>query len=482
MKTYLLLLLLITLFQCNPFETDNSKEKNNLLSQILVLVALEDLNEEFSGGETTVFDTTSQAFQRSAQNMTDVDRLVTFARGHATFNVVWLSPGNSANPGLGPTFNANSCNACHSLDGRGKPSSGITQSSLLFRMSIPGKDGVTGGPLAVPDFGDQFNPGAISGVFNEGTISVSYSEESGKYSDGESYTLRRPSYTVNLNSSIGSQPSNLLISPRIAQQNYGLGLLEAISEETILMNADPTDKNGDGISGKANYAYDPTDQTLKLGRFGWKANQPNVNSQNQGAFLGDIGITSPVLRSENCPGSQSSGNCGLSVNTGKGVNIPEVTKASMDGLNLYMKTIAVPGRRNWKNETVLRGKQLMTTLGCTGCHISKIFTGNISEIPEISSQVIRPYTDLLLHDMGEDLSDNRPDFLADGKEWRTPPLWGVGLIKTVNGHDNLLHDGRARGFSEAILWHGGEAESAKIKFKALSKQDRDALVTFLESL
>ncbi len=484
MKRFLIILSIIFFNQCQIFEKESSNKNRNLFITAIFLSnkTTSADNEELSGGDTTVFDTTTQAFQRSAQNMTDVDRIVLFARGHAVFNVVWLTSGNSANPGLGPTFNSSSCNGCHSLDGRGKPTEGGTQASLLYRISIPGSDSTTKGPLDVPNFGGQFNPNSISGVLNEGTATLSYTEVAGTFFDGQTYSLRKPTYTLTLNSSIGTQPANMLVSPRIAQQNFGLGLLEAISEETILGYADADDKNGDGISGRANYVYDALDGKTKIGRFGWKANQPNLNQQNQGAFLGDIGITSSLFTTENCPGVQSSGNCGLSTSTGKGTGVAEVSKDSIDALNLYMKTIGVPGRRSWTNSTIRRGRDLMVSLGCTACHIAKIQTGTLTGISEVSNQTIRPYTDLLLHDMGSDLADNRPDFLADGKEWRTPPLWGIGLIKTVNGHDNLLHDGRARGYTEAILWHGGEAETSRENFKKLSQSDRDAMIQFLGSL
>ena len=484
MKIYLIGLISLIGISCNAFRNPQDKSSINKLMLAFTLSnkSFQLDNEELSGGDTTVFDTTSQAFQRSAQNMTDVDRLVLFARGHAVFNVTWLSPGNSANPGLGPTFNAISCNGCHSLDGRGKAVEGSVQASLLYRLSIPGIDSTTKGPLDVPNFGGQFNPNAITGVQSEGTVTLSYAEVGGTFPDGETYSLRKPTYTIALNGAIGAQPSNILVSPRIAQQNYGLGLLEAISDQVILSYVDEDDKNGDGISGKANYVYDSVDGKTKLGRFGWKANQPSINQQNQAAFLGDIGITSPLFLSENCPGYQASGNCGLSASTGKGTGQAEISQASIDALNLYMRTIAVPGRRNWTDQVVKKGKSLMMSIGCTSCHLERLQTGNFTGIVEVSNQTIYPYTDLLLHDMGSELADNRPDFLADGREWRTAPLWGIGLVRTVNGHDNLLHDGRARGFTEAILWHGGEAEKSREKFKNLSKSDRESLIKFLESL
>ena len=468
---FYLLFSTILIFNCT---LGKEKSKNNLAG-ILGIFALSQRSnsvsvdrEAYSGGDVTSFDTTSFAFQQQAPNMTDETKQLSFIQGHAIFTTTWVSPGNAGNPGLGPTFNNTSCSSCHAFDGRGRPNIGTNQSALLFRLTN------------ATNYGEQFNPNSIAGVQNEGTFTVTYTEQAGSYADGETYSLRVPTYTNGLNN-FGT-PTSVLVSPRIAQQNVGLGLLEAIPEETILLNQDINDTNKDGISGKANYVTDAKDNKTKLGRFGWKANQPNLNQQNQGAFLGDIGITSPLFPNENCPGTQAATACGLATNTGRGVGVPEINQTSIDKLNSYMLTIAVPGRRNWKDSTVVRGKDLMSSTGCTKCHLPEIKTGTYPNFPEISNQTIRPYTDLLLHDMGTGLADGRPDFLADGTEWRTPPLWGLGLIKSVNGHDNLLHDGRARGFAEAILWHGGEAESSKENFRKLPKSDRDAMVKFLESM
>jgi CxxC motif-containing protein (DUF1111 family) len=462
-----ILILIFILSNC----TKVSSNKNNLILGLFALNQranpIED-REAYSGGDATSFDTTTFAFQIQAPNMTDESRQLAFIQGHALFTTTWVSPGNAGNPGLGPTFNNVSCSGCHAFDGRGKPQEGTSQSSMLFRLSN------------ATNYGDQFNPSSIAAVSNEGTITTSYQEVNGNYADGTTYSLRQPTYTQNL-SNFGTI-AGVSISPRVAQQNPGLGLLEAIPEETILQNQDVNDLNKDGISGKANYVLDAKDNKTKIGRFGWKANQPNLNQQNQGAFLGDIGITSPLFPNENCPGTQSASNCSLPTNTGKGVGVPEINQKSIDVINIYMLTIAAPGRRNWKDSTVVQGKNLMQSVGCTKCHLSEIKTGNLAGAPEVSNQTIRPYTDLLLHDMGDGLADNRPDFLADGKEWRTPPLWGIGLVKSVNGHQNFLHDGRARGFAEAILWHGGEAESSKENFRKLSVSERNAMIEFLESL
>ncbi|MDN5205335.1 di-heme oxidoredictase family protein [Fulvivirgaceae bacterium BMA10] len=433
--------------------------------------------EEFSGGAASVFDESVNAFGNPAPNLQG-DRDLIFITGNSFFNVNWVTAPASTEDldGLGPLFNARSCSSCHFKDGRGTPpiSPGDPIVSILFRLSVPGVD-ENGGSIPVPKYGTQLSNHAILNLPEEGTVDISYQEITGQYPDGESYSLRKPIYEFK-DLQYGPMPSNILVSPRVAPHMVGLGLLEAIDEETILSFEDPDDLDQDGISGKANYVWDIQKQQKSLGRFGWKANQPNVKQQTAGAFVGDIGITSSIFPEETCTPEQEvcqSGSTGGS---------PELTEEILDKVSFYSATLAVPKRRNWKDSMVLRGKQLFFESNCTGCHKAKITTGTDASIPEFSDQVIRPYTDLLLHDMGEELADNRPDFEANGNEWRTPPLWGIGLIQTVNGHTNLLHDGRARNFEEAILWHGGEAERSKQAYMQLNKNDREAVIKFLESL
>jgi CxxC motif-containing protein (DUF1111 family) len=256
----------------------------------------------------------------------------------------------------------------------------------------------------------------------------------------------------------------------------GLGLIEAISENDILKNADVSDMNQDGISGKPNYVYDAVSKTQKLGRFGWKANVANLYHQTAGAFLGDIGITSWLFKNENCTSIQN--DCSNALTGGS----PEIDSANLNHTVLYTRTLGVPIRRNVKDENVLMGKMIFKNIGCENCHISNFTTSNQASVNALNNITIRPYSDFLLHDMGLALADDRPDFLADGNEWRTPPLWGLGLIKTVNGHTFLLHDGRARNITEAIIWHSGEAEASKHKFKTLSKNQRVQILAFLNSL
>jgi len=435
---------------------------------------------ELLGGATTIFDTSPNAFTFAARNLDDKARDA-FALGDHFFNRNWVTaPASiSENDGLGPAFNATSCSACHFKDGRGAPPASSDKDfvGLLIRLSIEGKN-EHGGPMPEPAYGDQFNPHAILGVPAEGTARVRYDEVPGSYGDGEPYSLRRPTYELS-ELAYGPMAPGTMMSPRTAPSTIGLGLLEAIAEETVLAGADPDDHDGDGISGRPNYVWNVRAGRATLGRFGWKANQPTIEQQTAGASVGDIGITSSLFPRENCPEAQAACKAAPSGGT---PDAPELRDEKLAYMTDYGMTIAVPARRNWTAPAVVRGAQVFRDAHCSGCHTVKITTGTLERYPALSQQVIRPYTDLLLHDMGDELADGRPDFEADGREWRTPPLWGIGLVKSVNKHQFFMHDGRARGFAEAILWHGGEAMAAREAFRTMVKADRDALLSFLESL
>ena len=304
---------------------------------------------------------------------------------------------------------------------------------------------------------------------------VTYEEEQGAFADGEPYTLARPVYRI-LDLADGPLAPGTMISPRVAPAVFGLGLLEAVDEATILAHADPEDADGDGISGRPNWVFDLRRDASVIGRFGWKANQPTLEQQTAGAFNGDMGITSSLLPDDDCTRVQT--DCNEATSGGS----PEIEDAILASVVSYSHLLAVPARRHWKDAVVQQGRDTFVAIGCAACHLPKLTTGELEGFPELSRQTIRPYTDLLLHDMGPGLSDERPDFLATGSEWRTAPLWGIGLVRTVNRHTRFLHDGRARDLIEAVLWHGGEAERARDEFKNLPKAERDALLSFLESL
>ena len=431
--------------------------------------------EEFLGGSASTSDYGSYSFQHEVTGMSSQEKMDFFS-GNAFFKQTWVTAPSSttARDGLGPFFNARSCSSCHPNDGRGRPPAfyGEKQQGLLFRLHN-GQDS-HGAPLPDPIYGGQLQDIAIQDVDAEGQMQIVYQEILGQYADGKTYTLRNPTYSI-AELMHGSLDGNTSISPRVGQQLIGLGLLETITEADILANEDIGDFNGDGISGKANYVWSIEKQKLVLGRFGWKANQPSLKQQAAGAFNGDLGITNALFLEENCSPWLD---CDTMANGGN----PELTDEQLRQQEVYLSALSVPIRRNFKDQEVLEGKQLFTKLNCVGCHKDQFMTGTSSVIDKLSNQKIRPYTDLLLHDMGDSLSDNSAEFLATGNEWRTAPLWGIGLIETVNGHQYLLHDGRARNIEEAVLWHGGEAQKSKESFKKLSESDRIKLIKFLESL
>jgi CxxC motif-containing protein (DUF1111 family) len=430
-----------------------------------------------SGGEGTTFTVGRNAFAQPAENLKG-ERRDRFFVGNSIFNRNWTTApaSTSALDGLGPTFNARSCSSCHFKDGRGRAplSEDEPMSSMLLRLSIEGADD-TGGPLPEPTYGGQLNPLSILGVPGEGDARVVTTLQPGKYDDGSPFELSVPRYELR-ELAFGDLHEGTLISPRTAPQMIGLGLLEAIGEADILAKADPEDADEDGISGRPNRVWDAASDGTALGRFGWKANQPSLDQQNAGAFLGDIGITSELFPAQNCTGAQPE--CEAALAGGA----PEIDDDHLGSVDYYSKLLAVPARRDVTDSEVRRGEALFAQVGCTKCHTPSFETGKLAGFPELSGQIIFPYTDLLLHDMGDGLADNRPDYEANGNEWRTPPLWGIGLFEDVNDHTRYLHDGRARNLEEAVLWHGGEAEAAARDFKALSRAERAALLRFLGSL
>jgi len=437
---------------------------------------LPEAGEEYSGGSSTVFNTTEEAFGFASTSLT-FDEGSDFGVGNSFFRQSWISAPSSttARDGLGPFYNAVSCSACHFKDGRGRPPlfDGELGHGLLLRLTIPGTDN-NGASLTDATYGGQLQDNAILGITVKGQYNIIYENINETLADGTIVQLQKPTYQLT-NLGYGPLSANLMISPRIANQMVGLGLLEAISDNDILARVDINDTNGDGISGKPNYVHDIASNSTKLGRFGWKANQPSIKQQVAAAFSGDIGITSMLFPNENCPPGVD---CGAIPNGGS----PEIPDITFNRVVLYSSTLSVPARRNFKEQNVLKGKQIFNTINCTACHIPKMQTGNTYPITGLRNQTIRPFTDLLLHDMGSGLADNAPDFDATGTEWRTQPLWGIGLIKNVNNHTNLLHDGRARNIEEAILWHGGEALEAKNKYKQLNAQQRSDLLAFINSL
>jgi len=456
---------ILGLVACSPFSTDSTDghSEDAIPSDVL------------QGGETTVFDRGVNAFSLPARNL-DADHRDPFFIGNSLFNNNWVTPpsATTARDGLGPLFNARSCSACHFKDGRGRPPApGEDMVSMLIRLSVPGT-APDGGPNPHPMYGGQLSGNAVLGTKAEGRALIEYFEAAGTYPDGTPFSLSMPKYRID-NWAYGEPGASLMISPRVAPAMIGMGLLESIPEADILARVDTDDADGDGISGRANYVYDLRAGEARLGRFGWKANQPTVEQQVAGAFSGDIGITSSLVDGDNATPLQK-------LDSLPNGGFPEIEDDDLADVVGYSRVLAVPARRDWQDAEVRTGSGLFDGAGCAACHVREQKTSPTAYPAALAGQMIHPYTDLLLHDMGDSLADGRPDYLATGREWRTPPLWGIGLVQTVNGHTQFLHDGRARSLEEAVLWHGGEAAASRKRFLAMSAEDRQALIRFLKSL
>ncbi|HEX3850319.1 MAG TPA: di-heme oxidoredictase family protein, partial [Polyangiaceae bacterium] len=349
----------------------------------------------------------------------------------------------------GPLYNTTSCENCHINNGPGAPLTGVAdeKSSMVFKLYGAG---ALGNQLHLQD--------------GSATLAGTDSSKSVTLGDGTVVPLTKPKFTLTPKSGDASH-----FSGRVARKLIGLGLLEAIDERTILERADRLDCNADGISGRPSYVKDPISGALRIGRMGWKAEKISVQHQVAEAAFDDIGVTSSIF-------------------TG-GATTPELSDVELGKLTTYMRLVGVPAQRDNGKPDVLQGEQIFKTVGCSNCHVTDVVTGPNHPFSELRNQSIKPFTDLLLHDMGPDLADDSgvaasdaPDAPPSASEWRTPPLWGVGLYKIVNGHTGLLHDGRAASVLEAVLWHGGEADNVKTRFSALSTADRNALLAYVQSL
>lgn len=426
-----------------------------------------------AGGELSVEARGREAFMQPAPTLPEALRPA-FFRGRNLFRQVWVvAPAQDADvDGLGPVYNRLSCLACHAKNGRGfaPDSPGEEMRAVLVRLSIPGT-GTHGEPIPHPAYGDQLNELGVPGVPAEGHARIHYRTEVVALSDGETVELRRPVLDFKA-LRFGPLEPSVMTSVRIAPPVFGLGLLEAVSDGTLASLA----KRPGPRSGRPNLVWSTTLGRTVFGRFGAKANQPDLVHQVAGAFIGDLGITSALFPSENCTKVQT--DCSKAATGGS----PELSPEQMEDVTLYLQMLAVPQRRNVDAPEVRAGERLFESFGCAECHVPRLETGGHPTRPELSAQTIHPYTDLLLHDMGSGLADGRPDHEANGREWRTAPLWGIGLAERFGERVGYLHDGRARTILEAILWHGGQAADARESVVTATRAERSALLRFLESL
>jgi CxxC motif-containing protein (DUF1111 family) len=443
--------------------------------------------EARSGGAATVRKTDQNAFSLPSANLPP-SRRVDFSVGNSFFRSPWvIAPSTTtARDGLGPLFNTNACQNCHIKDGRGHPPTpdAANAVSMLVRLSIPDAPQFAKlieqvGVVPEPVYGGQFQDMAVPGVAPEGKVRVDYTPVPVRFKDGTEVELRKPVLQIT-QLGYGPMHPDTRFSARVAPPMIGLGLLEAIPEEAILANAAAQTKEKNGIHGRPNQVWDDALQKTVMGRFGWKAGQPNLNQQNVHAFSGDMGLTTSLRPFDDCTDAQTA--CKQAPNGNGPEGEPEVSDNILRLVLFYSRNLAVPARRGINDAEVLAGKNLFFQAGCDACHTPKYTTAANAAEPELANQVIRPYSDLLLHDMGDGLADHRTEFQASGRDWRTPPLWGIGLTQAVSGHTQFLHDGRARNLLEAVLWHGGEAQAAQQQVLSFNAEQRAALLAFLNSL
>ena len=448
--------------------------------------------ESLSGGSATNrkrFD--SNAFSLPSANLSFESRADFFV-GNGLFKRLWVSSPASTKSadGLGPLFNARACQRCHLKDGRGHPPESATDSrvSFLLKLAVPAqtadqKAALASGKrasIADPIYGNQLQDLGTTGHLGEGRVEIRYEPISVPLNGEPDVILQRPIYTIG-DPAYGPLTTYLRISPRVAPPMIGLGLLEAIAESDLAASADPQDLDGDGISGRLRRVWSPTQQKFMAGRFGWRANTPTVIDQVNAALSNDMGLSNPSHQAHwgDCTERQTA--CRRAPHGATGSQV-EVTAEMVNLMDFYSRHLAVPARRQPSDPPVLAGKKLFYDMGCVHCHTPKHATRTDWPDKTLAGQLIWPYTNLLLHDMGEALADDLDESGATGREWRTPPLWGIGLTSEVNGHTRFLHDGRARSITEAVLWHGGEAEASRERFQALDKRERAAVLKFLNSL
>ena len=444
-----------------------------------------------AGATTSIEEPDHLAFSHFTANL-HPDQEMRFRLGNALFRKLWIAAPSStqASDGLGPFYNARSCESCHKDDGRGHTPEGAADATSMFLRLARGPVS-DAEKLALekhlalnfpdPIYGGQLQDKAVPGLVAEGRMAITYESAPFLFPDGTKVDLRKPTYAAT-DLRYGPLDEATTVSARVTPAMIGLGLVEAIADDDLKADADPDDRDHDGISGRLQMVTDSKGK-LSIGRFGWKAENATIRDQTAHAFSGDIGISTPDMPDPNGDCTAAETDClgrpnGEQKRLGKG----EAPEQVISLVTFYSQNLAVPARRQSGFADILKGKELFYRSGCVACHRPKYVTSKNAPEKALRFQLIWPYSDFLLHDMGEGLADGQPVGVADGKEWRTPPLWGIGLTKTVSGHAFYLHDGRARTLEEAILWHGGEASKARDSYAALAQEDRRKLIAFLESL
>ena len=411
----------------------------------------------------------------------DAQQLKRFDDGLRQFRAPWtVFPRADGAWGLGPYFHANACTGCHVNFGRGlvdeqgnKP---VFQQLVRLSVAREGRGDIID---PHPAYDHQLQPFSIFGptpdpMSGEADVRITWQSEIVVLADGSEVRLRKPVLDIS-NLKFGALDARVMTSLRNTPPLFGLGYLEAVSEQDILELAAMQKRLG--YHGHPNYVADDSTGKRRLGRFGWKANQPSISQQVAAAHLGDMGITSSLYPDDDCTAKQVQ--C---MDTTYKRGQPDLDDASWHAVNLFMAATEAPPQRKRNDVTVQRGGKLFRDIACAVCHVPELKAGKYPPLPAIEGERFHAYTDLLLHDMGAALADGRPDFDASGREWRTAPLWGLGLSARVNGSSDLLHDGRARNVMEAILWHGGDAQKSRDAFARLKRDDREALIAFVNSL
>ena len=441
--------------------------RNFLLSFLLIGLTVartsvaQDVDITRLGGDLTSDNSPKVALELPAPNIRP--ELFNFhLNGHTVFHQSFEFPDEQGRIPLGPVFNHNSCGGCHVKDGRGpiefsrKTTSG--GSAMLIKVSLRGLQ-ENGQPRDVPGVGEQLRDHTIDGK-NKFNIRLRWKDQHGTYPDGKKYKLRSPILTFTIPGF--KNRDSIVHSLRMSPPTVGMGLLEAVSDSTIIDMSDPLDRNHDGISGRISFVINKETNGTAIGRFGFRASNPTIKQQSGAAFFNDMGMTNELFSNSTEP--------------------QEVSAEQMALVVFYQQAAGIPPARNQDNPSVILGKRAFQKIGCDGCHKMTLVTGN-SGVPETANQTIHPFTDLLLHDMGPGLADRRPEFSASGREWKTSPLWGIGLHHLLSkSRPGYMHDGRARTIEEAILWHGGEAKKSRDRFMKLREYERKQLLDFLRSL